>query len=215
MTLLLHIKIPGALILASDCRVTGRKKDRYGKINYVVTDSEQKTFPIGRNMAVSYCGNADPNGLPASFLLGKAVSSIHPSTVQEAAASMQEWFSDSHIPRPSLLFSGYSAQEPMVLSLPSDTDQFKDQYPDRNVYGITTMGDNRIAEALIHSGPVDFHQLRIRDAVSFSELLIKTTAGLQRIESGIQTVSEACDILVMTASDLRWVRRDSEMFGQL
>ena len=103
------MKIPGAIVATSDCRITGteplyvpvqkrsinedgRKVLDLGKpedlnpqkkqegetvqvpfdhYDFVKTDSEQKTFLLwnddNKPFAVSYCGNANLNGYPASY----------------------------------------------------------------------------------------------------------------------------------------------------
>ena len=213
MSLIIHMKIPGAIVIASDCRVTGNQRVKHETFHYVITDSEQKTFPIGNRIALSYSGDAELNGLPASFILRKAVSSIQASTTQEAAAAVLAWFAEHNIKvRPNFLISGYNGSVPSVLDLPSGRKTWTEQYPEDSKYGITTAGDSKVAHALIDSGTFDYHLIRAKDAVDLEKTLIQTTAKIQALQKGNQTVSDACDILVITETGMEWAFRSSTAF---
>ncbi|MBR2767954.1 MAG: hypothetical protein IKD68_03390 [Solobacterium sp.] len=214
MSLIIHMKVPGALILASDCRVIGSQKSKSGSYSYIVSDAEQKTFPVHPRLAFSYSGDADLHGVPVSFLLKRAMPSLNKAeSTEEAASLLLDLFCrDGKNRHPSFLISGYNGSTPSVLDLPAGKTEWKEQYPLADVYGVTTMGDNAIAQSLIEQGTYDFHLFRIPDAVNFARFLIETTAGAQSFQKTRQTVSTNCDILVMSEEKAHWVMRSSDPY---
>ena len=213
MSLIVHMKVPGAIILASDCRVTGNHRTKNGSFSYVLSDREEKTFLIHPRLAFSYSGEADLSGMPCSFLMNKAAASLRECrSTEDAARGLLNFFQENgNGKHPSFLISGFQ-DTPSVLDLPADTVQWKEQYPKENVYGITTMGDSAVAQAIIKSGTCDYHLFRIPDAIQFAKLLIETTAEVQSFQKTRQTVSKTMDILVLTEEKAQWVMRSSDPF---
>ena len=160
MSLILHMKIPGAIVIASDCRITGteqlyinpRNKQEtngattlnlgkieelklvskaeeavaqipFGRYEYVKTDNEQKTFLLenSRNsyFAVSYCGNANLNGYPASYYIRKALKNmLEVETTEDIAKQFKEFWEKINLSSmPSFLISGYNNEKASVLEL--------------------------------------------------------------------------------------------------
>ncbi len=146
--------------------------------------------------------------MPVSFLLKKALPSLREAkTTEDAARALLQYFAANGYHRhPSFLISGFG-ETPSVLNLPAGKDTWKEQFPKQDVYGVTTMGDNRIAQAIINSGPMDYHLFRIPDAVRFVRFLLETTARTQAFQKTRQTVSEACDLLLMSEEKAQWVLR--------
>lgn len=210
MSLILHMKIPGAIIAASDCRVTGTELIDLGKYNYIKSDNEQKTFLINsanKLFAVSYCGNANLKGYPASFFIKKAIRNMGSvNTTYEIAEKFNRFWTDYEINlRPSLLVSGYNNGKQTVIEVKTK-GEIVEHFSDEESFGVTFHGEQDVASALINLGGFEYSLFRFQDAINFCKLII-TTAKIQSFQKKQQTVSENCDILVITEDKSVWVER--------
>lgn len=253
LSLILHMKIPGAIVAASDCRITGteplfvpvqsQKVDEEGKktldlgksedlnpqkkaldentiqvpfghYDYVKTDSEQKTFHLrnkdNKSFAVSYCGNANLGGYPASYQILMAIKNMTclQSTIEIAEQFNQEWEKKNINTPPSLLISGFNYGKPSVLELKTDGTTFE-HFDNQDSYGITYHGDKAVVNALIGLGNFQYSLFRLQDAIDFCGTLITTTAKIQSFQKRQQTVSEDYDLLVITENQAEWIKRST------
>lgn len=254
MSLVIHMNIPGAIVAASDCRITGTEqlvisgiaenteegskrvnlgkpeelklyrnmqlpqdtiKIPFGHYNYVKTDSEQKTFFFeneNRNpFAVSYCGNANLLGKPASYQIRMALSQMKDAkTTQEIAEKFKSWWIENKTEAaPSLLISGYNNGKPSVLELRNDGHTEMEHFIDPDNYGVTYHGEIDVMKALIGLGDFSWGLFRLEDAINFCDLMITTTARTQSFQSRQQTVSEKYDLLVITKEKGQWIKRQT------
>lgn len=247
------MKIPGAIVAASDCRITGSedlyvpvRKEKinsdgkkefdlgrpedlkpqkltkcdtvqipFGHYDFVKTDSEQKTFLITtsaeKRFAISYCGNANLNGYPASYQIRMALRDMSDAiTTADIAKKLKQFLDDKNIsPRPSLLISGYNEGKASVLELKSDGTGVFEHFPEDSSFGVTYHGESSITKALLGTGECQFSLFRLQDAIDFCETMINTTAKVQAFQKRQQTVSEKYDLLVITEDKAIWIRRDT------
>lgn len=252
MSLILHMKIPGAIVAASDCRITGTeslyvpvRKEKtnsegkkvldlgkpedlnpqkmtaddtvqvpFGHYDFVKTDSEQKTFLLttdeNRSFAISYCGNANLNGYPASYQIRTALKTMTDaqSTTDIADRFNQFWNEKKINPKPSLLISGYNDGKASVLELKGDATTFE-HFDDEASFGVAFHGEQAVTNALIGLGDYQYSLFRLQDAIVFCETMITTTAKIQSFQKRQQTVSEKYDLLVITEEKAIWVKRDT------
>lgn len=252
MSLILHMKIPGAIVVASDCRITGTEnlyvpvkqektspegkkvfdlgkpeeinpqkqavdetiKVPFGHYDFVKTDSEQKTFLLITNedkpFAISYCGNANLNGYPASYQIKTALSGMTGvNTTSEIADEFNQYWNRKAIDRrPNLLVSGYNAGKPSVLEVKVDGSTIE-HFRDEGSFGIIYHGDQAVANALIALGDFEYSLLRLQDAIDFCSTMITTTAKIQSFQKKQQTVSEVYDLLVVTECKAKWIKRST------
>lgn len=252
MSLIIHMKIPGAIVVASDCRITGtetlfvpvkqEKMSPEGKkvldlgkpeeinpqkqalddtlkvpfryYDFVKTDSEQKTFLLitaeEKPFAISYCGNSNLNGYPASYEIKNALSGMTGvNTTSEIAAEFNLYWNRKAIDRrPNLLVSGYNAGKPSVLEVKVDGSTIE-HFQDEGSFGITYHGDMAVANALIGLGDFEYSLFRLQDAINFCSTMITTTAKIQSFQKKQQTVSEVYDLLVLTEGKAKWIKRST------
>ncbi len=247
------MKIPGAIIAASDCRITGsedlygpvqkerissdsknefdlgRPKDLqpqiltgcdtaqipFGHYDFVKTDSEQKTFLIttsaGKSFAISYCGNANLNGYPASYQIRMALRDMSDAiTTADIAKKLNQFLDDKDISlRPSFLISGYNEGKASVLELKPDGTGTFEHFEEASLFGVAYHGESSITKALLGTGEYQFCLFRLQDAIDFCETMINTTAKVQALQKRQQTVSRKFDLLVITEEKAVWFRRDT------
>lgn len=252
MSLIIHMKIPGAIVAASDCRITGteslfvsvqdqvtrednkkvlnlgkpedlilqKKQDNqtvqvpFGHYDYVKTDSEQKTFLFmnkeEKPFAISYCGNANLNGYPASYQIQLALRDIMDvQTTDDIAERFKRFWTEKNINQPpSLLISGYNNGKPSVFELRKDTSTFE-HFDVESSFGLAYNGETEIAKALIGIGEYQYSLFRLQDAIEFCETLITTTAKIQSFQRRQQTVSGVYDLLVITEDKAEWIKRST------
>ena len=252
LSLILHMKIPGAIVAASDCRITGteplyvpvqkrsinengkivldlgkpedlspKKKQEgetvqvpFGHYDFVKTDSEQKTFLLwndeNKPFAVSYCGNANLNGYPASYQIKLALRDMTGvrSTADVAEGLKGFWKNKAINPTPSLLISGYNDGKASVLELKKDGSTFE-HFDKADTFGVSFHGEQAVVNALIGLGDFQYSLFRLQDAIEFCETMITTTAKIQSFQRRQQTVSEAYDLLVITEDKAEWIKRST------
>ena len=252
MSLIIHMKIPGAIVIASDCRVTGteqlyltlkdktndseekcmreigkieelalhpfiegeRNQLQFGKYDYIKSDSEQKSFLLttksNSKYAVSYCGNANLNGYPASYVIKEALKKMTDvdSTFEIAKRFNDFWNQEKIDNKPSLLISGYNDGKQSIIELKPD-GEIKEHYSANSLFGFTFHGEQSMVSALIELETIEYSLFRLKDAIDFCAMLITTTAKMQFFQKRQQTVSEAYDLLVITESKAEWIHRNS------
>lgn len=252
MSLIIHMKIPGAIIAASDCRITGTEnlyisvkeektnskggkeynlgkledinpqkivpdgtlKVQFGHYDYVKTDSEQKTFLLVTNekkpFVISYCGNANLQGYPASYQIKNALKSMNGvSTTNEISEEFKHYWEINEIDiKPSLLISGYNKGRPSVLELKRNGDIIE-HFQNEMSHGVVCHGEQDVASALVELGNYNYSLFRLQDAIDFCSTLITTTAKIQSLQNRQQTVSEVHDILVITEDKAKWIKRST------
>lgn len=225
MSLIIHMKIPGAIIAASDCRITGtepsystvkhQEDDGIEKFyDYVKTDSEQKTFLFtnanNKSFAISYCGNANLKGYPASYQIKGLLNKItEVSTTRDIADKFIGFWKEQKIDNPpSLLISGYNDRQQSILELTSE-EKINEHFSDKDSFGIIYHGQQKIANALVTLGKYEYSLFRLQDSIDFCDLLITTTARVMAHQKVQQTVSYNYDLLVITENKAKWVRRSS------
>ncbi len=232
MSLIICMKIPGAIIAASDCRVTGtvttqETKDNVSKDasdrssitiintnnNYIKTDQEQKTFLLvnrfNKAFSISYCGNASVDEFPTSFCISKALKILKDvkSTYEIAEYFKFLWKETNN--RPSLLISGYNGKTASILELRSNGVEIISHYIEDNDYGFVCDGEQKFIKCLLDNFNFEYKYFRLQDAIVFCEFLISTTAKVQEFQSIQQTVSSKYDLLVITENKSKWIVKNS------
>lgn len=226
------MKIPGAIIAASDCRITGTNISQETKEdaskdaternnttivntnnNYISTDQEQKTFLLinryNKSFSISYCGNASIGGYPTSFCISNALKLLNDvkSTYEIIEYFKFLWKGINN--RPNILVSGYNSNTASIVELSSNGVDVKNHFIQDHVFGITYHGEVDIAKSLIDNMKLEYNLFRLNDAISFCEFLISTTAKVQAFQSIQQTVSSKYDLLVITENKSKWIVQNS------
>ncbi len=223
------MKIPGAIIAASDCRITGTeitnqienkaKGDKADgntnpveKYNYIKTDNEQKTFLLlnrfNKAFSISYCGNACIGVLPTSFCITNALKRLQDvNSTNEIAEYFK--FLWSGIPNsPNLLIGGYNDNQASIIELRSN-GIIKTFYEQNNDFGFVYSGEQKLIEIFLNNFNFEIKSFRLQDAIKFCAFLITTTARMQAFQNIQQTVSSKYDLLVITENKSKWIVQNS------
>lgn len=251
MSLILHMKVPGVFVIASDCRVTDKQKlyvtvenenvdlegnkikrigkpedikphefiegltnqVRFGEYEYVVTDTEQKTFLLKAEIgyfAVSYCGSGNINGYPASYIIKQGLKNMTDvNSTYDLAGRFRTYWEQADVDNiPNLLISGYNDDNMSILEVHSNGN-ITQHFTGDDSYGIVYNGEKSVAHLLIELGGYHFSLFRLQEAMDFCKTLIHTTAKILSLQRKQQTVSEAYDMLLMTKTKAEWVKRSS------
>ncbi|MCR4824354.1 MAG: hypothetical protein K5849_03240 [Bacteroidales bacterium] len=211
MSLILHMKIPGALVVASDCQVTNHTQRNGIDYKYITTNAEQKSFLVNDHLAVSYCGNAGMGGIPTSCHLRELFRNNRNLTTTFAAADLLDrYFTQEGIQdRPHILISGYNSGRASVVELTAQGGNLNKFFEAENSFGLAYQGEISVPKAIVNLGKFEYALFRPAEAIGFCEMLITTTAKVLRYQSELQSVSEEMDILLLTPSGARWIRRSS------
>ena len=211
MSLILQMKIPGALVVASDCQITGTSRRDGVDYKYITTDAEQKTFLVNEHLAVSYCGNASMGGIPTSCHLRELLRGCaNLNTTFAVVDQVDRYFTQLGIKdRPHILVCGYNGGTPSIVELPVNGGNLVKFFEGDRNFGLVFQGETQVPRTIVDLGKFDYSLFRPADAIGFCEMLITTTAKVLRYQSELQSVSEQMDILLLTPAGARWVRRSS------
>lgn len=251
MSLILHMKVPGAFVIASDCRVTdkeplyvtvekekvdlegnkikriGKPEDikphefiegltnqvRFGEHEYVVTDTEQKTFVLKAEkgyFAVSYYGSGNIKGYPASYIIKQGLKEMTDvNSTYDLAGRFRTYWEKAEVDNiPSLLISGYNDDKMSILEVHPNGDITK-HFTGDDSFGIVYNGETSVAKLLVELGGYHYSLFRLQEAMEFCKTLILTTAKILSLQRKQQTVSEAYDMLIMNKTKAEWLKRSS------
>lgn len=168
------------------------------------------TTDVNQCFAISYCGNANLNGYPASYQIRTAMRVMPDarSTADIAECFNQFWIEQGIDTRPSLLISGYNDGKASVLELKADGATFE-HFNDTVSFGVAFHGEKAVTNALVGLGDYQYSLFRLQDPINFCDTMITTTAKIQSFQRRQQTVSEKYDLLVITEEKAVWIRRDT------
>jgi hypothetical protein len=207
MSLIIATKIPSAIVVASDRRVTGSDKNEKYEYQFISTDAEQKTFIVANSFAISYCGNANINGIPASAHLIKIANNAKSATSTfDIAEVAKKYWIENHIEnKPSLIISGYNSDGASIIEVKPTNDEIVVHQKPGDTYGLVYNGETSVAEAIINLESFQWSLMRIQDAIDLCDLMITTTARTLLLQKKQQTVSKEYDLLIITNQGAKWV----------
>lgn len=206
MSLIISAKLPDAIIVASDRRVTNTFKGDQFETRTPKSDHEQKTFLVRGKFAVSFCGPGSILGLPSSTCIRRALHSMSDVVSTHALAQKMEdyWRSNNVVDRPSLLISGYNPDGASILEM-KPTGEVVAIHAEPTAYGIAYHGNKTISRALIKSGPLKYSEMRPQEMLELIDILITTTSRMQALQEQVQTVSAQYDLLMLTPEKAHWL----------
>lgn len=207
MSLILAGKTASGIVVASDRRLTGEKNEGETTFKFVTSDNEQKTFLVNHRFSISYCGNANIKGLPTSAHIQRSIELMKNcyTTFSVAEALNQYWHEKSINNRPSIIISGYNSDGPSIIEIKPDCDAPVIHHKNNDIYGFVYHGETDIVKSLLNSGEIQYSLMSPQDMVELFELLIVTTAKLQKIQRRQQTVSEKYDLLLLSPTAAKWI----------
>jgi hypothetical protein len=228
MSLVVTVYVPSGIVMAADSRMTvlrGEEREEEGQKvrvqqQVVLSDNAYKVVAlrsVGVGISVYDAGviNNEPVDSHVHRFEEEAI------TAQDDVASCAEkflaYFEENH-PKSPIGFhvAGYRFEErastPHVyvghttkrtgVSRVNVNDDGKLQY------GVLRSGDIQVVNRLIEKTQLPlFAAMPLQDAVDYAVHLIRTTIDTMRFEPRFPGVGGPIDVLVVTPSEMRWVRR--------
>ncbi|WKY45976.1 hypothetical protein Q5O14_07740 [Eubacteriaceae bacterium ES2] len=206
MSLAIAIPTHHGIMMSADRRIMTTVYNEKSNDTFLYSDSERKLFILPCGYGLSYVGASTIDGVPLSSIMDEYIacfSSTPPepqSSLLEIATHIQNLISDSTFS--ILVMCGYFENEKFVFSINTNVLEVK-EHPNLNT--LIYSGDSDILSTLINNFKYDYQKFNLADAYSFITLLNKTTASFQHFQQRAQTVSEDCDVLLITPKSTKWV----------
>lgn len=179
MSLILSIYLSDGIVVAADKRITNKDTGA------VYTDTEQKLFLSDNKFVISFCGDADINGIPVRHYIKDFLQNVSFETTKDAANAVKDhMLAISASCKLSFLISGYSSTLRSVREI-NTYNEMDCEHVDGDLFaGMVYNGERDVLNSLLANGAPNWHAMTLTDAVSFAKFAIGTTSAMLSFQGG-------------------------------
>ena len=201
MSLCMILSTPCGIVVSADRRIVTTTSD--GE-SFVLTDHEKKIF-ISNDHVYTHCGTSSTDDLPVAphldFYLKRTQAKGVPFRYE--FESLKSYLRDDLKATPSILMGGAFDQGQRSIANSNLSSSTNWSRPDENTFFFS--GASVIAKKIIDIYLCDRNKFPLQESIDYLRFINYAVAKTQHFTQVPQTVSEACDIAVITEDGARFI----------
>lgn len=208
MSLAITLANQYGIVMSADRRITTTvtRSETNETESFVLTEHEQKLFLTKAGHGISYTGASSlAGGRRTACIIRKTLAQLEEclSLEDEILSVKKELQAFANGRNVILIGAAICDEKNRVLSSSLTTDEITEHTKDEKCLAFSGESDTVIK--LTDMFPVDRNAFPLQESIDYLRFLTRSVAGLQHYAQMNQTVSEACDVLVIQSSGTEWI----------
>ncbi|MGG0718661.1 hypothetical protein ABE096_13850 [Robertmurraya massiliosenegalensis] len=204
MTINTTVFVPEGIVIASDSRLTGTRRNNRGyDEQFILSDNMNKILLLkGNRIGIAFNGDTDFMGKSIHQILQEFVFNHSEQTDNIRDISMKlQYYVFSNYPGMDVNFivAGYENGEPYVFQVTEAiTQRLNVDSEDNIIFGVISYGNIDFVKMLNSKSDIEFEFMPLKDAVEFAEFYEESTIKWLKFNNGYSDCGGPIDILVIT-----------------
>lgn len=217
MSLAMVLANPYGIVMTADRRLTTTVsvKNIATTESFFLTDHAQKIFLTKAGHGITYTGASDFNdGTCTSEIIKDAINEYNnpKAPVQSELLFIKRKLAEHKDTRGlTLLGAEIRDTKRHVYAISLNKDSI-DKQTNENGNCFIFSGESDLAKKIAEMLPVNQNRFPVQESINYLRFINSTVAGMLHYAQRNQTVSEECDVLVITADGSRWITEPCNLY---
>lgn len=216
MSLTIALANSYGIVISADRRLTSTiTDDKTNKSeSFLLTDFEQKIFCTPATHGLTYVGDAYlSNGQRTSSTIQHVLHQMDSSLSLEEELNIVKasLLRSGNRPDVTLLGAAISDRKNVVLTTSTKSNKITN-YCNELGRCLAFTGETEAISKIVDIYPVEYQAFPLQESINSLRFLTKSVAGVMKYAQLNQTVSEECDILVISPFKTQWVTSPEDLY---